>query len=379
MTAGQTRSQLRQLNEANLLVTLNFALASLHSGPMLGVMIRRILLACALTSAATAPGIAADPRGRLQAACFPAETLAGDPAERLRVKLERPSVLSVPAGIGTPLPPVAEHLHGVIRRVELPPGSKKLVALTFDFCEQSQELAGYDGAIIDVLRREGVKATLFMGGRWMASHPARTGQLLADPLFQFGTHGLAHRNTRGLTGADLQREIVAPNAVYAQARAKLAAYQCALPHGAAFQAIPPAPNLFRFPFGACAPEGLATANEAGLLAIQWDVSTGDPAPTATAQDIARAMTERARPGSIIIAHANGRGQQTAAALPIAIAGLRARGFQFVTVGELLAAGRPVVVPTCYDAKPGDTDKYDALLARPAVPQHLPWTTHILFN
>jgi hypothetical protein len=98
--------------------------------------------------------------------------------------------------------------------------------------------------------------------------------------------------------------------------------------------------------------------QAGLLPIQWDVSTGDPSPTQSAQAIAREMINHTRPGSIIIAHANGRGYHTAAALPIAIPALRAKGYQFVTVSELLAAGQPVVVDSCYDSKPGDTDKYD---------------------
>jgi peptidoglycan/xylan/chitin deacetylase (PgdA/CDA1 family) len=43
----------------------------------------------------------------------------------------------------------------------------------------------------------------------------------------------------------------------------------------------------------------------------------------------------ARNGSIIIMHANGRGWHTAEALPQIIAFLRGRGFELVTVSELL--------------------------------------------
>ena len=39
--------------------------------------------------------------------------------------------------------------------------------------------------------------------------------------------------------------------------------------------------------------------------------------------------------------------------------------EFVTVSELLAAGRPVVEPICYDSRPGDTDRYDNFLKKPA--------------
>jgi hypothetical protein len=79
------------------------------------------------------------------------------------------------------------------------------------------------------------------------------------------------------------------------------------------------------------------------------------------------MIANTRPGSIIIGHANGRGVHTAAALPIAIPALKAKGFQFVTVSELLAAGRPVMVDSCYDSKPGDTDKYDIFFKPKVVP------------
>src|SRR5262245_45005515 len=51
--------------------------------------------------------------------------------------------------------------RGAVRRVSLPPG-KKLVALTFDLCEQRFEVAGYQGGIVDILRRNGIKATFFV-------------------------------------------------------------------------------------------------------------------------------------------------------------------------------------------------------------------------
>jgi peptidoglycan-N-acetylglucosamine deacetylase len=44
--------------------------------------------------------------------------------------------------------------RGAIRRVQLPPG-KKLVALTFDLCEQPSEISGYQGGIVDFLRTKG--------------------------------------------------------------------------------------------------------------------------------------------------------------------------------------------------------------------------------
>ena len=101
---------------------------------------------------------------------------------------------------------------------------------------------------------------------------------------------------------------------------------------------------------------------------------GNPLNTVEAA-IADITIRNARPGSIILMHANGRGYHTAEALPAVIAGLKAKGFEFVTVYELMAAGKPVVTQTCYDSHPGDTDRYDFVLHRKPTPASNPWSTN----
>lgn len=297
----------------------------------------------------------AEPRADLAAACFSPAELVVQAGERRVVRVAERDA-GPPAVAGTPAPAAP---RGAIRRVWLPPG-QKLIALTFDFCEQPGEVAGYDGAILDYLRANRVKATLFVGGRWMTTHPVRTEQMIADPLFEMASHGWGHRNTRLLAGAELFREITGPSRAYLKARADLGQRACVKGNPGAFATVPGEIRLFRFPFGACSPAGLDAVAAAGLLPIQWDVSTGDPWPGQTAAAIAAVMVRQTRPGSIILAHANGRGHNTAAALPLAIPRLKAMGYSFVTVSELIAAGRPEVVDQCYDSRPGDTDKYDRL-------------------
>jgi peptidoglycan-N-acetylglucosamine deacetylase len=296
----------------------------------------------------------------LQSACFAKDALHAIPGERSPVKgdhdFDSGGRLQKPAEAPVAIDPT---LRGAIRRVDLPKG-EKLIALTLDMCEQRGEVAGYDGDIFDYLRRENVKATLFAGGKWMRSHQARTEQLMTDPLFELANHSETHRNLRLLDSAEVQSEITSPQLAYMRVRQKLAATQCAATVPAAVDAIASRLKLFRFPFGACNAAAMAAVNDAGYLAIQWDLSTGDPDPHQSAQAIARAMVHDVRPGSIIIAHGNGRGWNTAAALPLAIPKLKAMGYQFVTVSELLARGRPVIASTCYDSHPGDTDRYDLI-------------------
>lgn len=330
---------------------------SLRTGHTLGIL---------LAALAAGPGLAATPVAAqkspaLHDACFPADDLASRPGEKQPQKGIRLFDRSEPPRALRAFPLVPRHLRGAIRRVKLPTG-RKLVALTLDVCEQTGEIAGYDGAIIDYLRREGIKATLFIGGKWLRSHEPRTRQLMTDPLFEIANHASAHRNLRLLSGQRLSDEILGPQRAYEAIHQSFAAEQCVAAARSAWQQVPARMSLFRFPFGACNEVSLDAVNDAGLLAIQWDVSLGDPTPAQSAHAIAREMVTKTRPGSIIIGHANGRGFHTAAALPIAIPQLKAQGYEFVTVSELLAAGTPEIVSRCYNLKPGDTDRYDNLLS-----------------
>lgn len=264
-------------------------------------------------------------------------------------------VPDVPLAQFAPVPP---HLQGSIRRVALPPG-RKLIALTFDLCEMHGEIAGYDGAIVDYLRANNVRATFFAGGKWLMTHPERSQQLMADHRFEIGSHGWAHLNVRGLDSALLKAEVQGPQAAYEATRAKLSARQCS---ASGLGGIARRISLYRFPYGACNVPALAATAAAGLLSIQWDVSTGDPGRGQSAMAIAAAALRHVRPGSIILMHANGRGHNTAAALPLLVPKLRAQGYEMVTVSELISAGRPEIAATCYDARPGDTDRYDRLFA-----------------
>lgn len=78
-----------------------------------------------------------------------------------------------------------------------------------------------------------------------------------------------------------------------------------------------------------------------------------PDPRTSAKTIANTILARAHPGAIVVAHANGRGRNTAEALAVALPKLKEQGYSFVTVSELLAAGKPVITAKCYLNNPGD--------------------------
>jgi peptidoglycan/xylan/chitin deacetylase (PgdA/CDA1 family) len=312
------------------------------------------------TEAAPLPGSQA-----LLDACWTSGQLAGTEQERrIRTGLAPdrapPPEWATEAAAGS-LPPLPPRLRGSIRSVDPAGPEARLVALTFDLCEQAREQTGYDGRIVDWLRGHGIRATFFAGGKWLRDHPERAMQLMADPLFEVGNHGWTHANQRVVDDRTARDQLVWTQAQYGVLRHALLERPCAAAAGLAeWERVPEWPAVTRFPYGACNGDGLDLAASLGLPTIQWSVVSGDPDKGQTARAIARAVIagmERQR-GAIVVAHANGRGWHTAEALPLIVEALKARGYRFVTVSELLSAGRPVAAESCYELRPGDNLRYD---------------------
>ena len=258
-----------------------------------------------------------------------------------------------------PAPPLPRAREDSIRRVKVTPGDKP-VALTFDLCEQADDVTGYDRRIVNRLRDEGVRATFFAGGKWMRNHEEKTQQLMADPRFEIGNHGWTHGNLRVLTGERRREQIVWTQAEYQRIWRDLAKKAESHGLGEAFRAVLALPKILRFPYGTCSAESLRTVNELGLAAIQWDVVSADAARGQSPSAMAKRILREVRPGSVVVFHANGRGHGTAAALPDILRGLRGRGYRFVTVSELLESGEPDAKSECYELRPGDNLRYDKL-------------------
>jgi peptidoglycan/xylan/chitin deacetylase (PgdA/CDA1 family) len=193
--------------------------------------------------------------------------------------------------------------------------NKLKAALTFDACE-TKKPAGYDEKIVKILIKYNAKATMFLGGKWMESHPNETKMLAKNSLFELGNHSYIHPDFTKITLAEAKQEILKPQQIMFKITGR--------------QGI-----LFRFPFGNYNKQVLNLLGIQGLKAIQWDVVTGDPDQNIGANDILQAVRTGAKPGSIIIMHMNKRGWHTAEALPEIIEYLRNKGFELVTVSELI--------------------------------------------
>ncbi len=290
-------------------------------------------------------------RGAL-AACWTPQQLAAVPGEALRRHPTAADAIVKPAPAAA-LAPVSGPLAGIVRRVDLPAG-EKAVALTFDLCQTVSPIAGYDGAVVDYLRAEDVPATFFAAGRWLLTHNRRAEQLAADRRFLVANHSYDHPDLHAASAARIENEILLTEAALSMTR-EAAAKVCP----GTTQAAPM--RLFRFPYGSCTASGVAAVNTIGSVVIQWDTVSGDPDGT-SAKAIVRNVFSTVRPGSIVVMHANGRGTHTAEALRTIIPKLKGEGYRFLTVADLIKAGRPVAANACYITRPGDTARYDAKLA-----------------
>jgi peptidoglycan/xylan/chitin deacetylase (PgdA/CDA1 family) len=199
---------------------------------------------------------------------------------------------------------------------------EKVVALTFDACATRQQANGFDRVVFEFLKREKLPATIFLSGRWIGFHPQEARELAALDTLALGNHGDDHRMLTALTDAQVRTQIERANK--------------------AIRALGREPVAFRPPSGEWDERSVRLARKYRLPTILWDVVPGDPAPMSAKRLIAT-VTTHVRPGSIVVMHINGRGRHTAEALPVIVSRLRAQGYRFVTVPELLALphSRPV--------------------------------------
>lgn len=255
-----------------------------------------------------------------------------------------------------PLPLLPEARRGIIRRVALPAGDKR-VALTFDLCERAAALSGYDARLVDALREANAKATFFAGGKWLRSHPERGLQLLADARFEMGNHSWTHANMAVAPAEFRKRQVDWTAGQYELLREELDRRLAA--RGLAPCARGPL-KLFRLPFGRGGEDVAQFLNGQGYAIIQWDV-VGEGG-LGNAQARAQAIADAVRPGSIVLLHANAVPKDTAEVVRRLLPLLARKGYATATVSELLAAGKPQTVPEGYFTFPGDNSIYDDMFA-----------------
>ncbi|MGW1249129.1 polysaccharide deacetylase family protein [Streptomyces sp. NPDC002535] len=214
-------------------------------------------------------------------------------------------------------------------------GTEKVVALTFDAdmtADQGPRAAQgerFDNPqLIETLRRLGVDATVFMTGRWAEEYPDQAKSIGRDPRFEIANHSYSHY---AFASPCYGLPTVSTPDMADDVQRAFDAFRDA----GAVNVVP----YFRFPGGCYDDASLRALAPAGVTAVQWDVVSGD----AFAQDadaVAEQVLDGVKPGSLVVMHCTrSAAPVTEQAIRRIVPELRARGYRFVKVSELMR-GRP---------------------------------------
>jgi peptidoglycan-N-acetylglucosamine deacetylase len=171
--------------------------------------------------------------------------------------------------------------------------------------------------VLEMLDELEVRATFFVTGHELERAP-EAGRAIVERGHELGNHSWSHQRMVLRSPRWVRREVEATDSLIRAAGHR----------GEIF---------FRAPYGmrlVVLPWYLART---GRTTVLWDVEPEtDPAVAATAEGIVAHVVERVRPGSIVLLHVMYESRATSReALPALVWELRARGYRFVTLGEIM--------------------------------------------
>lgn len=182
----------------------------------------------------------------------------------------------------------------------------KTISISFDAAWGNEDTK----TLIDILAKYNIKATFFCVSQWVEKYPESV-KALSDAGHEIMNHSSTHPHMSKLSKSQMISEIENCNDKIEAVTGKR-------------------PILFRAPYGEYNDLLIDTLSEQGMYCIQWDVDSLDWKDPTPAQ-ITKRVTERVRPGSIVLFH--NAAKNTPAALPSIIESLQSQGYRFVKISE----------------------------------------------
>lgn len=191
---------------------------------------------------------------------------------------------------------------------------EKKVALTFDDGPDTR----FTPKVLDALKANQVKATFFVLGAMANTHPDVIKRIVNEGHV-IGNHSYSHENLPKLSVDKFQNQIESTETILQN----LIGY---------------APRLIRPPYGAINEEQVKWIADHHYLIVNWNVDSLDW-KSLNSDQVLHNIIQQTKPGSIILQHSGGADSQdlsgTVQAIGPLIAKLKAAGYTFVTVPELL--------------------------------------------
>ena len=205
--------------------------------------------------------------------------------------------------------------QGTIFRVKT---KSKKIALTFDDGPSER----WTPKILDELQKADVRATFFMIGAHVKKFPG-IARRVAQGGHTIGNHGYAHSVLLYYTDEELEAEIKYTESVIKETTG------CAT-------------KYFRPPKAWLRAGEKRKIRSMGYEVVLWSVNSKDWAPFSH-QQMVRSITRQVKSGDILLFHDSGGvlkaeggdRRQTVLAIPALAKALREKGFEFVTIEELL--------------------------------------------
>ena len=207
------------------------------------------------------------------------------------------------------LAPLADAL-GIERRLS---GQVRRVALTFDDGPHDEGTP----AALELLREAGARATFFLVGEQVDRNPSLAAEI-AVAGHEIALHGYRHHLLLGRTTRELAADLERAAAVIGEATGV-------------------EPTWYRPPYGVFSSGGLRVVRGRGLRPMLWSKWGRDWTRSATAQSIARRVTDGLEAGDVLLLHdadhysARGSWQNTVAALPHVFAAAARLSLRFETL------------------------------------------------
>ena len=188
--------------------------------------------------------------------------------------------------------------------------SRPFVALTFDDGPHPE----LTPQLLDILRQQGVRATFYVIGRNVDAYPEIARRIVAEG-HEIANHTYNHPHLTQISAARLDSEITRTTESIQRATGRR-------------------PTNVRPPYGAINPRvEQALLRKHGLDVIMWSVDPLDWRRPG-AEVVRQRLVDGAAPGGILLAHDIHPG--TIEAMPGTISDLKAKGYGFATVSQLLA-------------------------------------------
>lgn len=182
------------------------------------------------------------------------------------------------------------------------------VAITFDVAWENSNT----DELIDILDEHSAKATFFITGDW-CDRCADDVKKFADAGHEIENHSDKHPHVEGINVNDLINDTRECSRKIEMITGRK-------------------PTYYRAPYGEYDDSLLTTLDGMGLKTIQWDVDSVDWNKP-TAEQITKKVLDNTKSGSILLFHNDL--QNTTDALPDILKGLKEKGFEFVTIDELV--------------------------------------------